>query len=309
MVLFHRITPAWPLGITLATFCLSFPVNAAERSDLSLAPVSAVGELGDIATFKPAHAGRWHVRGSLGVASSDYSRGAYDNEGEDLDQVVFGVGVSTTVQLIDDTTGPLRGLNLTLGTSNGIASGDHRPVMEDGHWYESNWYLGLSARLGENWLGSITQSGFSSPIEDFEFTQETTLAAQYAGGSALGRLSPQIKVTKPVGEQDDGWLIAANIAPQMPLTQGRYPVTLSFPVEVGVGFDGYYGEDRGTGQYLEAGIGASLPLKGLSGEYGNWNLSGQIGVLARNDEIRQADPAFTRDTLIPHASLTLNVAY
>ncbi|MCG7600717.1 hypothetical protein MHM84_13065 [Halomonas sp. McH1-25] len=58
-----------------------------------------------------------------------------------------------------------------------------------------------------------------------------------------------------------------------------------------------------------AGIGASLPLEGMSGDYGNWNLSGQAGVLARSEEIRQADPAFSRDTLIPHASLTLNFAY
>ncbi|GHA99805.1 hypothetical protein [Modicisalibacter luteus] len=305
----HRISPAWSLSAALAACWLSFPAVAAERNDSSPRPVSAVGELGDIATFKPAHTGRWHFRGSLGVASSDYSRGAYDNEGEDLGQVVFGVGLSATAQLIDGATGPLHGLNLTFGTSNGIASGDHRPVMDDGHWYESNWYLGLSARLGENWLGAVTQSGFSSPIEDFEFTQETTLAAQYADGSALGQLSPQLKITKPVGEQDDGWLVAANIAPQMPLTQGRYSLTLSFPVEVGVGFDGYYGAERGTGRYLDAGVGASLPLKGMAGGVGNWNLNGQIGVLARSDEIRQADPAFSRDTLIPHASLTLNVAY
>ena len=47
----------------------------------------------------------------------------------------------------------------------------------------------------------------------------------------------------------------------------------------------------------------------MSGDYGNWNLSGQAGVLARSEEIRQADPAFSRDALIPHASLSLNFAY
>ncbi|TDX28122.1 hypothetical protein DFO67_111101 [Modicisalibacter xianhensis] len=309
MVSFHRISPVGSLGIAVAVFCFPLNSHAAERGGSALSPVSAVGELGDIATFKPAHAGRWHVRGSLGVASSDYSRGAYDNEDEDLDQVAFGVGLSTTVQLVQGATGPLQGLNFTLGTSNGIASGDNRRVLDDGHWYESNWYLGLSARLGEHWLGAITQSGFSSPINDFDFTQETTLAAQYANESPLGQLSPQLKVTKPVGEQDDGWLIAANIAPQMPLTQGHYPVTLSFPLEIGVGFDEYYGADRDAGQYLDVGVGASLPLKGISGDYGNWNLGSQLGVLARSEEIRQADPEFSRDTLVPYASLTLNVAY
>jgi hypothetical protein len=309
MVFPHRISLAWSLSAALVALWLSLPTVAAERNSQSLQPVSAVGELGDIATFKPAHTGRWHFRGSLGVASSDYSRGAYDNEGESLDQVAFGVGLSTTVQLIEDAAGPFQELNLTLGTSNGIASGDNRRVLDDGHWYESNWYLGLSARLGENWLGAITQSGFSSPINDFDFTQETTLAAQYANDSPLGQLSPQIKVTKPVGKQDDGWLVAANIAPQIPLVQGRYPVTLSFPLEIGVGFDEYYGASRDAGQYLDVGVGASLPLKGMAGGYGNWNLSGQLGVLARSEEIRQADPAFSRDTLIPHASLTLNMAY
>lgn len=289
------------------------PFSAAQaQSGESQSAVVTTTLLGDITTIQPQRSSRVHFQGAFGIASSDYSRGAYDNEAKSLDQVAFSTELSSTIELMDGKRGALSGLNLVLGTAQGIASGEERPALsENGHWYESNWYAGVAAHLGANWLGGLTYSVFTSRLGDTDPSHEIALAAQYAGNDAIGSLKPQFRLTVPVaGEADEGWLVSANIEPQTRIgTIDGSPVMLLFPVEVGVGVDDYYGGSSGSASYIDLGTAVNVPLTFVPDDYGSWSVEGGVGLLVRSDDLRQEDPSFADDSVIPSATLTLSFVY
>ena len=131
------------------------------------------------------------------------------------------------------------------------------------------------------------------------------------GKNLAGNLKPQLKLAAPfAGNRDNGFFASVSLTPQTKLSKGgAYPVTLKFPLEVGGGFDDYYGTSSGSAAYARLGVSASTPLASVPSRYGSWSILGEIGVLARNDDLRAAEPAFADDAVVPSATLTLKVTY
>ncbi len=290
----------------------SLPYAASAQTDGSQRKIITTTTVGDVTTFRTSRTGRAHFQGSVGISTSDYFRGSYDNVEKDLDQIAYTTGLSMVFELPNSNQGAVTGLSLTLGTANNFASSDERPSLEDdGHWYESNWYAGLAGRLSSDWLGSITYTAYNIPVSDNEPTHEAAIAFQYVGKNLAGNLKPQLKLAAPfAGNRDNGFFASVSLTPQAKLNKGgTYPVTLKLPLEVGGGFDDYYGTSSGSAAYARLGVSASTPLASVPSRYGSWSVLGEIGVLARNDNLRAAEPAFADDAVVPSATLTLKLTY
>lgn len=127
-------------------------------------------------------------------------------------------------------------------------------------------------------------------------------------------MSPQLKLAAPFAaateEGDNGTYASVSLTPQTELSQqSRYPVTLTFPLEIDVGLDDYYGAGTDTAGYARTGVSASTPLDFMPSGYGSWRVTGAIDVLARDADLRAAEPDFADETWVPGASVSLAVTY
>ncbi|GAB2786278.1 hypothetical protein GCM10027040_10440 [Halomonas shantousis] len=300
----------------IATACLMMTTAACSfaafaQSDGPQQDVIANTLTGGVGSFTPAGSGRAHFQGAIGISTSDYFRGAYRNVEEDLDQIAFTTGLSTTIELMRGNQGPISDLSLSLGTANNFASDSERPALDDdGHWYKSNWFAGLAGRLGTDWLGSLTYTAYTVPADDdSDASHEVAIATQYAGDNRVGSLNPQFELAAPFANHDaHGVFASASLSPQTELGGAR-PVTLTFPLEIGMGFDDYYGAGSGSAGYAHVGVSASTPLDFVPSRYGNWHVVGQVDVLARDHDLRATEPDFARDTVVPSATVSLTMTY
>src|SRR5690606_18415192 len=154
---------------------------------------------GDLTTTDTPISGPLHSTFTLGAETNDYFRGAFDGVQEDLDEVNGRLGLSVTMQLMDNPgSSGLTDLSITGGSDNGLTNG---AAANDGDWHESNNYVGLSAGFGGGWQTGVTYTYYASPdIRGSDPLQEVALAAGYGGDDFAGALAPQVKVAKPVNE-------------------------------------------------------------------------------------------------------------
>jgi hypothetical protein len=284
---------------------------AAQAAKNEAAKVISVNVLGDVASFQTSSLRRVHVSGATGVSTADFFRGAFDDVEEDLDDLTFPINLSATIELWPGRQGLLRDLSLSFGTANNLASDEERPLLaEDGIWYESDQFVGLGARLGENWLAGLTYSIYTVPVSDIDPLQEVAVSIRYTGSDPIGGLSPQLKLAVPV-EEKDGAFLQLTGGPSFTLREGsRFPVTLSTPLTLGIGFDDYYGRGTETTGYIGFGPSASIPLPFVPSEqYGSWTLSAGVDLLARADGLRETQPAFADDTVVAIGSVLLSFSY
>lgn len=243
-------------------------------------------ETGDIRTSTTTIPGPLHSNIAFGAGTADYFRGSFDGVEEDIDTVAGEVGLSTTFQPIDRPGGGLTGLSITGGTSNGLTNGD---AADQGTWYESDNFAGVAAEFGDAWTTGVTYTYYAAPdISGNDPRQEVAGAVRYTGDDFLGRVGPQVKVAKPVDE-NDGVFTELSVEPTFEVAQMRAgAVELSTPMAVGAGFNDYYGGATGnTGVFGKVGAHVSVPL-GVPATYGAWRASVGGDAIFRDDTIRSA---------------------
>ena len=264
---------------------------------------------GSLATTETPIPGPLHSTMTFGVATNDYFRGAFDGVQEDLDEVNGRVGLSVSMQLLDDPgSGGLTGLSITGGSDNGLTNGT---AADDGDWHESNNYVGLAAELGDAWAAGLTFTYYATPdISATDPLQEVALAFGYTGDSFVGAMGPEVKLAKPVDETD-GWFTQLSLRPSFPVGQMQAgPVVFAVPMEVGVGFDDYYGSGGDdTGVYGSVGAELGVPL-GMPRDYGNWMVTAGVGATWRDNTIERAGgPLDDGGDVVIGGMLTFSVAY
>ena len=266
--------------------------------------------LGDIQQAETANPGRIHALANLGVASADYFRGGFDDVPSDLDEIAFGPDLSVAFELWQDRPWPVADLSLTLGTQNNLADQVQPTDASAEDWYESNNFAALTARLGQDWLGQLTYTIYSSPNDVSGTAYELALAGSYRGSNPIGGLSPQLKLAKPT-DRSEGLYTELRATPGLTLFEdGSYPLSLTAPVTLGVGFDDYYGSGTGTTGFVGLGLSGSVPLAIIPADYGSWTFSAGVDLLLREDDLADAgDPFDDAGNLVPIGSLTLAVAY
>ena len=174
------------------------------------------------------------------------------------------------------------------------------PGTSLGAWYEFDWTVGLAVTFAKNF--TLTTSWF-----DFDFVSSGGRAGSlnmnlaYDDTDLLGAwaLHPHVAVLKnmignavgvPGGEL--GWYYEVGIAPSYTFDKsGTCPVTVTLPLNVGLGSETYNGDDYG---YFSAGINASVPLAFVPECYGSWTLSSGVTYYNLGDNAAAASaPAIT----------------
>ena len=270
-----------------------------------------VGSLGDVGVAESSNTGMVHVSGGLRLDTADYFRGAFDDVPERLDEFVIGPDLSLTFELWREGAGFLRDLSLTLGTQNGLAEQVQASDSLNNWWYESNNFVGLAARLPADWVVGLTYTIYTSPNDVSPTFQEVALATKYTGTILGIAFNPQLKVTVPL-ERDDA-AFQTGVYTELALTPSIRPfgnaVSLSFPLVVGAGFDGYYGPDDDASVHGGAGVNVGIPLAFIPRGYGRWALNVGGHVVVRDDDIRRLSTFDGGDNVILLGKAAIGFTY
>jgi hypothetical protein len=295
---------------TLAVAALTSAPAAALAQERTVT-FGQVGSLGDVGVAESPNTGRVHVSGGLRLDTADYFRGAFDDVPERLDEIVIGPDLSLTFELVREPTGFLRDLSLTLGTQNGLADQVQRTDSLNDWWYESNNFVGLAARLPADWVVGLTYTLYTSPNDVSPTFQEAALAAKYTGRLFGLSLNPQLKVVVPLDRENNAF--QTGVYTELALAPAIKPfgnaVTVSFPLAVGAGFDGYYGPDDDASVHGTGGVNVSIPLTLIPSSYGRWSLGIGGHVVVRDGDIRRLSTFDGGDNVILFGRVALGFTY
>lgn len=161
------------------------------------------------------------------------------------------------------------------------------------YWYESDLYAGLVVTKGKLSLTS-TYTFLTSPSDAYETVQELgfTLALDDSEWLGAFALKPYTSLVFETGadasdgaDSDTGTYLELGIGPGFSFECGKTPVTVTFPVSVGLSLEDYYQDSSGNDDafgFAQAGVKFSLPLP-VNNRYGAWTLNAGVAALFLGD--------------------------
>jgi hypothetical protein len=167
-------------------------------------------------------------------------------------------------------------------TDAGIASGASSSSTRS--WYEFDFTAGVSFTFAKNFTFTPSYYTFLSPNDGFDTFQGINLKFAYDDTDLLGAfaLHPYVQVlfeleNKAGSGSDEGIYYEIGVAPSVPVG----PITLTFPLTVGLGTDSFYGQlNTRTGRvedetfgFFSAGVSAGYTLKFIPECYGTWTVN------------------------------------
>lgn len=278
----HSLAAACMLTLALASTSLAGTAAPAKESKVIKEVIKESCITGDI---------------GVGVVSNYISRGVV-NENQGLIAQPY---LDLYFKLYEGD-GFINKVSLNLGLWSSINS--HKTAASPGTslaaWYEFDWMPGVTVTFAKNF--ALTVSWL-----DFDFVSSGGRAGglngnlSYDDTDLLGAfaLHPHVAVLKGfIGNMvgvpggDHAWYYEVGIAPGFTVGKGgTYPVTVTLPINLGLGHETYNGEDYG---FFNAGINASVPLAFVPSCYGNWTVSTGFTYWNLGDNAAQAsNPAVT----------------
>jgi hypothetical protein len=149
-------------------------------------------------------------------------------------------------------------------------------------WYESDLSAGFNIEHG-NWALALVYNYYGYPGGGADSTFEVGATLAYDDSEFTDKfikglsLNPSISVFRELNRS--GNLEATNPGTYLGLEPSRdfeiagHTITVSTPLMLGMGFDGYYGNQ--TFGYASAGLNFGIPLTGIK-QFGDWTL--ELGV-------------------------------
>ena len=202
--------------------------------------------------------------------------------------------------LFEDTEGLNTG-SLALGFWNSLhsgPSGSGGPSLNTTAWYEVDFYAGLSLGLVGQWQADVVYTQYMSPNDTFSTVKEIALSLGFDDSERMGALALApyvmlaIEASGNAAGIGSGVYVELGVEPGLPLEDS--PVSLTFPVTLGLSLSGYYqnvdpmvgmvGDNDAFG-YFDLGLLASVPLLGVSESYGSWEVSGGVHLLFLGDSL------------------------
>ncbi|MBL9076338.1 MAG: hypothetical protein JNL08_02470 [Planctomycetes bacterium] len=190
----------------------------------------------------------------------------------------------------------LRSVDLVFGLWNSLHDGPTGGA--GGIWYESDFYTGLSADVGERMSVGATYTVYHSPNGTFGTVEELAFSGSYddAGldwSPVASGLQPSVVLAFELDGQADagthvGVYAQLGVEPSFAIGQlGGAEVTLSLPVTLGLSLRDYYevaGDDDFFG-FLDVGGVASAPMSFLPPGMGPWQGSVGLHLLLLGDNL------------------------
>lgn len=159
-------------------------------------------------------------------------------------------------------------------TDAGVASGSGSSTTRG--WYEFDFTAGVSFTFAKNFTFTPSYYTFLSPNDGFDTFQGLNAKLAYDDTDLLGAfaLHPYVQVlweleNKAGTGPDEGVYYEIGVAPSVPVG----PVTLSFPLVLGLGSSDFYTDANGSNEtygFFSAGVTASYQLKFIPECYGVW---------------------------------------
>lgn len=155
-------------------------------------------------------------------------------------------------------------------------------------WYEVQVEMGIVLELAKHFTFSASYVRFESPNHAFIAANAAEFILSLDDSEWLGAwaLHPHVSWFRPFPggweSSDEGSYFELGIEPERSFGKSERPVTISFPIAVGLGQKRYYlGEHFG---FFSAGVSMSVPLAFIPSSWGEWNLglSGTYYRLGRN---------------------------
>lgn len=202
-----------------------------------------------------------------------------------------------TLNLYEGSNG-LNSIDATVGLWNSFQTESPGDPDDPTGWYEVDLYGGLTFGLFDNWEVGALYTAYVSPNDSFETTQEIAFSLAYDDSELLGAfaLSPQIMFAVEVQGggatgPDIGTYFELAVEPGLTLIESEdYPVTLSFPLTLGLSLDDYYQHpvtrDDETFGYFDGGLVFGVPLAFIPADYGSWDFSAGVHFLALGDSTK-----------------------
>jgi hypothetical protein len=194
--------------------------------------------------------------------------------------------------ILEGADGPVNNLSLFGGVWSSLHS-EHTTASPDTTvpaWYEFDWYLGASADWG-NFNTTLSYWEFISPNDSFATARNFELKVAYNDAEMWADSSLTDFGIRPYGKifvetagkagtgSDRGVYVELGVAPGWTVNgESDYPIALSFPIAVGLGFSDFYGDDTGDDEtygFTSVGVAASVPLKFMS-DYGAWTMTAGV---------------------------------
>ncbi|HYO08870.1 MAG TPA: hypothetical protein VER17_07835 [Tepidisphaeraceae bacterium] len=165
-------------------------------------------------------------------------------------------------------------------TDAGLASGTPGVSTTD-IWYEFDWYVGFSIDLAKNFNLNLSYWEFVSPNDGFGTSKNYQAKVSFndtdlwgGGGFALKPYGLVFIETdgKAGSGSDEGIYVELGVEPTIYTfgKEGTYPLALSVPARVGLGFSDFYEDDEVFG-FATVGLKASVPLAFIPSDYGSWS--------------------------------------
>jgi hypothetical protein len=272
-----------------------------------MAALLAIGVFSTAAIVQPAQAqegpntGRISLSAGMDIVTAYYFRGyAQENQGL-IGQPWAEIGFN--LYQGDDM---IDGVDLYIGTWNSLHSdrtGAGATTMpgssnSPGNWYETDFYAGVSFGILEDWTLDVLYTAYMSPNNAFSTIEEIGLIIAYDDSELLGEfsLSPYVgfffETSNAGGGQQDNKYFEAGVEPAFELTEAMdMPLTISFPLTLGLDMDRYYGNR--TFGYFDAGARVSVPLQFVPADFGQWSAHAGAHVIFANSNLRTINQAVT----------------
>lgn len=183
--------------------------------------------------------------------------------------------------------GGLKSVGLNFGVWNSVHTGSSGSTgSAEKLQYEEDFYATLSLGFGGNTSLATTYTAYTSPNGLFRTVKELSFKA-----SVASRIAPYGLVALELGDKDaagadggnPGTYVELGVGPSWPLGGGK--ATLAVPIKVGLSAKDYYelsGKDNRFG-FLDVGGLITVPLTGIPGSFGSWNIHGGADVLVFGD--------------------------
>ena len=175
------------------------------------------------------------------------------------------------------------------GSFQSHESRDEETEVRVRSWYEVQAESGIVLEFAKHFTVSLAYVRFESPNRAFVASNAAELILSLDDNDWLGAyaLHPHVSWFRPFpggwSSSDEGSYFELGIEPEHSFGKGDRPVTVSFPIAVGLGQKRFYlGEHFG---FFSAGIAVSVPLTFIpASTCGEWNLgvSGAYYRLGRN---------------------------
>jgi hypothetical protein len=198
-----------------------------------------------------------------------------------------------------EAEGPLNSVSAKLGIWNSFQSQSPGTPTDPTSWYEADLYGGLTFGLFDKLQAGVIYTAYLSPNGAFSSVQEIAFKLAYDDSKLLGAfaLSPSILVAVELDGQadvghaghDEGVYVQLGIQPGFKLFEdAKYPISVTFPMALGLGFDDYYEFNTGNNNtfgYFDLGLVVGIPLAFIPAAYGTWEIHAGVHFLFLGDNL------------------------